>query len=203
MCEELWDIFRSITEPCRLQISGKIQWRLWSGKPCSKCTIVEEGRHITGKKCFFVNTDHKKKQHSQPPPRACFEVIVAYISCMACILRPITRGAKSPLEKNSHPLEKCVGHHLKLGSVYFTSDILAATYWLQLLCHQSKIRSHGMTQYQEKGHFVKKTPSCSWSNGFVIRLLYQWFSVRLSPCRLSFVVCFFFAFFQAPLRCYI
>jgi len=51
------------------------------------------------------------------------------------------------------------------GSVYFTGDILVATDRLELLCHQSKIRSRGMTQYQEKGHLVRKTPSCSWCNG--------------------------------------
>jgi len=39
------------------------------------------------------------------------------------------------------------------------------TYRLELLYQQSKIRSHGMTQYKEKGHFVKKTLSCSWCNG--------------------------------------
>ena len=34
---------------------------------------------------------------------------------------------------------------LRLGNVYFTSDILAATDRLKLLCQQSKIRSRGMT----------------------------------------------------------
>jgi len=51
------------------------------------------------------------------------------------------------------------------GSVYFTSDNLVATDRLELLCRQSKIWSHGMTQHKEKGHFVKKTLSCSWYNG--------------------------------------
>ena len=46
-----------------------------------------------------------------------------------------------------------------------------------------------MTQYQEKGYFVRKTPSCSWCNGYVLKLLCYWFSVWLSACRLSF--CFF------------
>jgi len=42
-----------------------------------------------------------------------------------------------------------------IGSVYFTSDILAATDQLELLCRQSMIRSRSMTQYKEKGHFVR------------------------------------------------
>ena len=75
---------------------------------------------------------------------------------------------------------------LKEGSVYFTGDILVATDQLELLCRQSKIRSHGMTQYQEKGHFVKKMLSCLWCDGYVLQLLCQWFWVRLWPCWLSF-----------------
>jgi len=43
----------------------------------------------------------------------------------------------------------------------FTGDILTATDQLELLCRQSKIQSHGMTQYQEQDHFVRKTLSCS------------------------------------------
>jgi len=54
---------------------------------------------------------------------------------------------------------------LTKGSVCFTGDILAATDRLELLWRQSKIRSSGMTQYKEKGHFVSKTLSCSWRNG--------------------------------------
>jgi len=50
------------------------------------------------------------------------------------------------------------------GIVYSTGDILAATDWLELLCRQSKIWFCGMTQYKEKGHFVRKTLSCSWCN---------------------------------------
>jgi len=50
-----------------------------------------------------------------------------------------------------------------------------------------------MMQYQQKGHFVRKTPSCSWCNGYVLRLLCQWFSVQLSSCWLAF--CFFFLCF--------
>jgi len=38
-----------------------------------------------------------------------------------------------------------------LGSVYFTGDILTATDRLELLGRQSMIRSHGMTQYKQKG----------------------------------------------------
>jgi len=77
-------------------------------------------------------------------------------------------------------------------SVYFSGDILAATDRKELLCGQSKIRSCGMTQYQQKGHFVKKTPFCSWCNAYVLLLLCQWFSVRLSAWRLPF--CFFSGF---------
>jgi len=70
-----------------------------------------------------------------------------------------------------------------LGSVYFTGDILAATDQLELLCRQSKTRSHGMKQYQQKDHFVRKTLSCSWCNGYVIRpvvgLGLEWPEARL------------------------
>ena len=38
------------------------------------------------------------------------------------------------------------------------------------------------------------------ARGAMLRLLCQSLAVRLSPCRLSF---FFFAFFQAPLECYL
>jgi len=34
--------------------------------------------------------------------------------------------------------------------------MLAATDRMELLCHQFNIRSRGMTQYKEKGHFVRK-----------------------------------------------
>jgi len=51
-----------------------------------------------------------------------------------------------------------------LGSVYFTAKVLAATDRLELLCRQSNIWSRGMLQCKEKGHFVKKTLSCSWCN---------------------------------------
>jgi len=47
------------------------------------------------------------------------------------------------------------------GSVYFTAKMLAAMDRLELLCRQSNIRSHGMVQYKEKGHFVRNTLSCS------------------------------------------
>jgi len=84
-----------------------------------------------------------------------------------------------------------------LGSVYFTGDILVARDRLKLLCRQSKIWSRGMTQYHEKGHFVRKTPSCSWCNGItitignVLRLLCLWFSIRLSPSLADFRFVFF------------
>jgi len=53
-------------------------------------------------------------------------------------------------------------------SIFFTGDILAATDRLKILCRQSKIPSRGMTQYQEKGHLVRKTLSCSWCNSYVL-----------------------------------
>jgi len=48
----------------------------------------------------------------------------------------------------------------------------------------------------KKGEFVIQTAWISWSNGYTLWLLLvlQWFSVRLSPCRLSF--CFFLYFFS-------
>ena len=45
---------------------------------------------------------------------------------------------------------------VEYGSVYFTGDILAATDRLELLCRQLKIRSPGMTQYQEKVTLSRK-----------------------------------------------
>ena len=57
-----------------------------------------------------------------------------------------------------------LGLGFKFSSVHFTGNILAATDQLELLCRQSKIRSRGMTQYKEKGHFVTKRLSCSWCN---------------------------------------
>ena len=62
-------------------------------------------------------------------------------------------------------LEKILDWQLITGSVYFTAKMLAATDRLELLCCQSNIQSHGMTQYKEKGHFVKNTVSCSWCKG--------------------------------------
>jgi len=79
-----------------------------------------------------------------------------------------------------------------LGSVCFTGDILAATDRLELLCHQSKTRSRGVVQYQLKDIFLRNTLFCSWCNNYVTQLVCQWFSVRLSSCRLSFFfLCFF------------
>ena len=78
------------------------------------------------------------------------------------------------------------------GCIYFTGNILVATDRLELLCGQSKIWSRGMTQYLDKGHFVRKTLPCSWCNHYVFRLLCQWFSVRLSPSTLPTFVCFIF-----------
>jgi len=56
---------------------------------------------------------------------------------------------------------------LLIGNVYFTSDILAETDQLELLCRQSMIRSRGMIMMQnkQKDHFVRKMLSCSWCNG--------------------------------------
>ena len=39
---------------------------------------------------------------------------------------------------------------------------------------------------QTKSHFVRKTLTCSWCSGQVLRLLCQWLPVRLSPCLLQF-----------------
>jgi len=57
------------------------------------------------------------------------------------------------------------------SSVYLSGDILAPTDQLELLGRQSKIRFRGMTQYREKDHSVRITLSCSWCNGYVLRLL--------------------------------
>jgi len=82
-----------------------------------------------------------------------------------------------------------------IGSVYFTGDILVGNRWLELLCWQSMIRSRGMAQYKEKGHFVRKTLSCSWCDGYCrcygcyangLR-----FNFRLADIRLFFFLCFF------------
>ena len=77
-------------------------------------------------------------------------------------------------------------------------SILLAIFWQQqiswsYLCRQSKIRSRGMTPFQQKGHIVRKTLPCLWCNGYVLQLLCQCFSVRLSPCRLC---CFFLCIFS-------
>jgi len=82
------------------------------------------------------------------------------------------------------------------GSVYFISNILAGTDRLELLCRQSKIWSHGMTQYHEKGHFVRKTPSCSWCNSYpscvIMAAMPMVFSSTLSlPTFTVFFLCFF------------
>jgi len=82
------------------------------------------------------------------------------------------------------------------GSIYFTGDILAATDQLELFCRQSKIRTRGMSQNKEKGHFVKKTLSCWWcmvrcygcyANGFR-------FDSHLADFRFVFFLCFFLVF---------
>ena len=56
-------------------------------------------------------------------------------------------------------------------------------------------------QYQGKGHFVKKTSSCSWCNGCVTAAMPMVFDSTLT--LLIFTYFFFFAFFQALCRCYI
>jgi len=43
---------------------------------------------------------------------------------------------------------KITDTYLTLGSVYFTVNILVATDQLELLCHQSKIWSPGMMQFE-------------------------------------------------------
>ena len=84
------------------------------------------------------------------------------------------------------------------GSVYFIGDSLAATNRLELLCCQSKIRSRGMMQYQEKGHFVRKTLSCSWCNSCVTAAMPMVFGSTLT--LLTFVLFFFFAFCRLGLH---
>ena len=79
-------------------------------------------------------------------------------------------------------------------------SILPPRFWRQLIGWSYDATSRRFSLVAWRGHFVRKTPSCSWCNGYALRLLCQWFSVRLSPCWLSF---FFFAFFQAPFRCYV
>jgi len=64
-----------------------------------------------------------------------------------------------------------------------------------------EIRSCGMTQYQEKGHFVRKTSPCSWCNSCVTAAMPIVFGSTLTLP--TFVLLFFLCFFQAPLRCYV
>jgi len=52
-----------------------------------------------------------------------------------------TRVEKHYVSQNSHVV-------VKVGSVYFTTNILATTDWLERLCHQSKIPSGSMTQFK-------------------------------------------------------
>jgi len=59
-----------------------------------------------------------------------------------------------------------------------------------------------MTQYKEKGHFVRNMLSCSWCNGYVI--LYGCYANGLRfGSRLADFHFVFLCFFQAPLRCYL
>jgi len=77
-----------------------------------------------------------------------------------------TNRAKSYLLKNhilSTDWVRFATEFIK-GSVYFTGDIQQIG-WSYCLCRQSIIQSRGLTQYKEKGHFVRKTLSCSWCNG--------------------------------------
>jgi len=41
-----------------------------------------------------------------------------------------------------------VAKEIVFGSVYFTTKMLAATDWVELLCCQSSIWSHGMMQFE-------------------------------------------------------
>ena len=85
------------------------------------------------------------------------------------------------------------------GSVCFIGDILAATDRLELLCRQSMIRSRGMAQYKEKVTLSgKRCPA----HGVMVRCYGCYanglrFNSHLADFR------FFFAFFQAPLRCHV
>jgi len=54
----------------------------------------------------------------------------------------------------------CTCELLKKGSVHFSAKMLAAKDRHERLCRQSNIRSRGMTQNNQKGHFVTTTLSC-------------------------------------------
>jgi len=60
-----------------------------------------------------------------------------------------------------------LGLQLGLGS-YFTAKMLAATDPLELLCRQSNIWSRGMTQYKEKGRYVRNMRCCA-ARGVMVR----------------------------------
>jgi len=48
----------------------------------------------------------------------------------------------------------------KYSSVYFTAKTLAATLRLKLLCRQSNIWSHGITQFEWKSQFLIQSACC-------------------------------------------
>jgi len=66
-----------------------------------------------------------------------------------------------------------------------------ATHRLELLCYQSKIRSRGMTQFQEKGHFVRRMASCSWCNGYGCYANGFQFDSHLADFRFIFLCIFY------------
>jgi len=80
-------------------------------------------------------------------------------------------------------------HRLQEGCVYFTSDILAATDGLELLCRQLKIRSRGMTQYQKK---VTLSGKCCPARGVTV-MCYGCYAngFRFNSHLADFRFCFF------------
>jgi len=90
-----------------------------------------------------------------------------------------------------------------LGSVYFSAKMLAATDRLELLSVPPvghSILWHDVIQRKKslcQEHAVLLVVQLSG----VAAAICQWLAVQLLPCRLSFV--FFFAFFQALLRCHL
>jgi len=79
--------------------------------------------------------------------------------------------------------------------------MLAATDRLELLYHQSNIRSNGMTQYKEKVTLSGKyCPARGVMLGCYGCYANGW---RFDSCFANFHFVFFFAFFPGVLRCYL
>jgi len=93
-----------------------------------------------------------------------------------------------------------------LSSVYFTAKMLAATDQLELLCHQSNIQYCGMIWCNTKKKVTLSRTHCP-AHGQVTVVMVRWYGYCVNGCRfdshLADFFCFFFAFFQAPLRCFL